>query len=205
MELPHVNPEPRIGRDLACPGCEYNLRGLTMASEVVCPECGNVWDAEALLADEGGRPCRVLGDVVVITIISGESVVIAPLVVLGLEGLRGTVAPLLGAAFILAIWVAACHAFCREQETYARGLWLLAHVVAALSLVLGATLLGFHGLSTGFRRVPMVTIVATVPIAWAIGALVLRRACAQSRRSERMTRSRPRADRMLSNRVRGEY
>lgn len=35
------------GRDVACPGCGYNLRGL---GEAICPECGKLIEINALTA-----------------------------------------------------------------------------------------------------------------------------------------------------------
>jgi hypothetical protein len=40
-------------RDVACPGCRYNLRGITARA---CPECGRELDASLLLAPTPGRP-----------------------------------------------------------------------------------------------------------------------------------------------------
>ena len=40
-----------IQQDLACPACEYNLRGL-LGDVVVCPECGSRVDAARLISHE---------------------------------------------------------------------------------------------------------------------------------------------------------
>ena len=44
-----------IQRDLACPSCEYNLRGLS-GSVVDCPECGTRCDVAALVARKWTGP-----------------------------------------------------------------------------------------------------------------------------------------------------
>ncbi len=44
------SPEPVFDKDVECPSCKYNLRGLT---EPRCPECGEVFDPQELLA---GKP-----------------------------------------------------------------------------------------------------------------------------------------------------
>ena len=37
-----------LARDIACPNCEYNLRGI-LGDPVVCPECGNAYSVSKLL------------------------------------------------------------------------------------------------------------------------------------------------------------
>ena len=43
-----------IDRDLPCPRCKYNLRGLPRRRQVRCPECGSQLDYRGLVVD--GRP-----------------------------------------------------------------------------------------------------------------------------------------------------
>lgn len=48
----HVN---RITRDIGCPACGYNLRGLA-GDIVTCPECGHRADRARLVSDRWTRP-----------------------------------------------------------------------------------------------------------------------------------------------------
>lgn len=182
----------RIGQDISCPRCDYNLRGLSGAAVVVCPECGDRWDAAALLDEPAARrPPRPLGDVVVITIVSGECLLIAALAAFGMELTRGATAPLLGLGVIVAVWLAACHGFCRLQRSYTRGLWLLAHVVAGLALLIGGTAIFSLSMLRVIRGWSMPWAVGVTLAAWLAGGLLARRACVLSRRDARIARSLP--------------
>lgn len=44
-----------VAIDIACPGCEYNLRGL-LGPVVVCPECGLLSDVPELAARQWDKP-----------------------------------------------------------------------------------------------------------------------------------------------------
>jgi hypothetical protein len=48
-------PAPEIRRDLACPACQYNLRGLR-GSIVTCPECGAACDVVDLVTKRWDDP-----------------------------------------------------------------------------------------------------------------------------------------------------
>jgi len=49
MESAGQNQVDQIRQDLACPGCQYNLRGLSGAN-VTCPECGQMINIAQLVA-----------------------------------------------------------------------------------------------------------------------------------------------------------
>jgi hypothetical protein len=129
--------------------------------------------------------------VVVITIISGECLLIAALVTFGMEFTRGAAATLLGLGVIVGVWLAACHGFCRLQRSYARGLWLLVHVVVGLALLIGGTaILGLSMLRV-IRGWSMPWAAGVTLAMWVVGGLLARRACVSSRRDARIARSLP--------------
>lgn len=50
-----AQPAGGLDRDVACPGCGYNLRGLGVGG-VVCPECGTASDVARLLTRRWDKP-----------------------------------------------------------------------------------------------------------------------------------------------------
>jgi hypothetical protein len=77
------------------------------------------------------------------------------------------------------------------QRSYARGLWLLVHVVVGLALLIGGTaILGLSMLRV-IRGWSMPWAAGVTLAMWVVGGLLARRACVSSRRDARIARSLP--------------
>jgi len=150
------SPVRTMDRDILCPDCGYNLRGHS-GPVLVCPECGRGWKSELLVGSAGPplagrlRSLKLMGDAMVIAIITGEVALLCLLILFASAGGNHT-GPRVGMAVLGAGWAVACFQFCRHQRSFGRGLWLLAHTLSATMLLVAGVLVCLSGLAFNLVR-----------------------------------------------------
>lgn len=105
--------QPIFNFDIACPQCEYNLRGLT---ERRCPECGNAFEPHAvLMAHRDNQPPLPIGWVV-------RTMYCHPLEFWQMEQVKLSRGPRRLQIFFLLIWIPITASMAWGELLYSRGM-----------------------------------------------------------------------------------